>query len=79
MQPHGAMCGSWRDTGAEEETQGPPVAGHRARSKAGMKRREYVAPFFSSPTKKKIKALSSTKITLRCTSKATQIPKHKNK
>lgn len=64
VQPHEAVWlleGTPEHTGPEE-TQGPPlVAGHRARSKAGMKGGGICGPLFSFQPKKN---LSSGKITL---------------
>lgn len=73
MQPRGAMRLLQGYTGAQPAqrvTQGPPVAGHRGRSKAGMKGGNTRWLSFPSRKKKERKALSSTEITLRCTCKA---------
>ena len=75
-----APAGVYRGTTSAEGTQGPPVAGHRGRSKAGMKGGNTRWLYFPSRKKEKNrKALSSTEITLRCTCKAARIPKQGHK
>lgn len=70
--PSNVAPGGVQEHSSPEETQGPLVAGCRARSKVGMKG-GICGPFSFRPKK----ALSISE--LHCTSKSAKIPKHQNK
>ena len=74
MRSLSAKCGSWRGYRSAHQPRGNSRASYGCWAQGPLKgwneRGEYVAPFLSNR-----KALSSTKITVRCTSKTAENPK----